>query len=91
MTNISCASDVQSLIDLDEKDDINKATLILSYAWRYTIGAIISTLTDHCTSHKLNQTETYVWMCCLCINNSEFLISLAMAELKTRMSSQMCV
>jgi len=63
------ASYVHSLIS-DEKDDVNKATLMLSYTWSYTIGDIISTLTDHCTSHKLDQTEIYVWICSLCLNQN---------------------
>jgi len=68
MDNRVGASYVHSLIDSDENDAVNKATLMLSYPWSSTIGDIISTLTDHCTSHNLDQTETYVWICCLCVN-----------------------
>eukprot|EP00928_Gymnodinium_smaydae_P043501 TRINITY_DN29130_c0_g1_i1.p1 TRINITY_DN29130_c0_g1~~TRINITY_DN29130_c0_g1_i1.p1 ORF type:complete len:852 (+),score=217.22 TRINITY_DN29130_c0_g1_i1:233-2788(+) len=44
------------------------ANFMLSYTWGYEVGDIIDTLVDFCTSKELAVQETYVWICCLCIN-----------------------
>lgn len=35
---------------------------------RYKIGDIVDTLWDFCLSKKLDPKRTYIWICCLCIN-----------------------
>ena len=51
-----------------DSDKVGQATFMLSYSWGYTIGDIVDTLLDHCKSQKLNPYRTYVWICCLCVN-----------------------
>ncbi|CAJ1404838.1 unnamed protein product [Effrenium voratum] len=43
------------------------ASFMLSYTWGYQIGDISETLSEFCSSRGL-QLVTYVWICCLCIN-----------------------
>ena len=51
------------------KDLVGPATIMLSYTWGYQIGQIIDTLQHFCTSnHNLDPKRTYVWICCLCVN-----------------------
>ncbi|CAB9520254.1 Kinesin light chain [Seminavis robusta] len=53
---------------LQGEDHVGKATHMLSYSWNYTIGDIVNTLTDFCLQNNLNPKRTYIWMCCLCVN-----------------------
>lgn len=53
---------------LKERDLVGPATLMLSYTWGYEIGQIIDTLNHYCTSNGLDTKRTYVWICCLCVN-----------------------
>lgn len=53
---------------LEGEDNVGEASFMLSYSWGYKIGDIIETLTSHCKANKLNPKRTYVWLCCLCIN-----------------------
>ena len=41
---------------------------MLSYAWGYTIGDIVDILVAHCEAEVLDPKRTYVWICCLCVN-----------------------
>ena len=34
----------------------------------YSIGDIVETLVDFCRSHALDPKRTYIWICCLCVN-----------------------
>ena len=45
-----------------------RATIMLSYTWGYTFGAIGSALTAFCAKHGLDPRTTHVWICCMCIN-----------------------
>ena len=45
-----------------------RATIMLSYTWGYTFGAIGSALMAFCTKHGLDPRTTHVWICCMCIN-----------------------
>ncbi len=45
-----------------------RATIMLSYAWGYTFGAIGSALVAFCVKHGLDPRTTHVWICCMCIN-----------------------
>ncbi|CAB9530832.1 Kinesin light chain [Seminavis robusta] len=53
---------------LKGKDHVGEATHMLSYSWDYTIGDIVDTLSDFCLQKKLNPKRTYIWICCLCVN-----------------------
>jgi len=51
------------------KDKVGRATFMLSYVWGYTIGDIIDTLWDYCCQQQgLDPKRTYIWICCLCVN-----------------------
>jgi tetratricopeptide (TPR) repeat protein len=50
------------------KDHVGKANVMLSYTWKYAIGDIVDTLWEFCETHKHDPKRTYVWLCCLCIN-----------------------
>ncbi len=45
-----------------------RATIMLSYTWGYTFGAIGRALTAFCAKHGLDPRTTHVWICCMCIN-----------------------
>ncbi|CAB9523312.1 Hydra magnipapillata [Seminavis robusta] len=53
---------------LQGDDHVGEATHMLSYSWNYTIGDIVDTLSDFCLQNNLNPKRTYIWMCCLCVN-----------------------
>lgn len=45
------------------------ARLMLSYTWGYKVQSeIVDTLMDYCKSASLDPQETYIWICCLCVN-----------------------
>jgi hypothetical protein len=50
------------------EDYVGPATIMLSYSWSYGVGDIVQTLSDYCEDHDLDPKRTYVWICCLCIN-----------------------
>jgi len=50
------------------KDNVGPATIMLSYGWGNSIGDIVDTLTDYCNSYQLEFKRTYIWICCLCVN-----------------------
>ncbi|CAB9510843.1 Kinesin light chain [Seminavis robusta] len=53
---------------LQGEDHVGEATQMLSYSWNYTIGDILDTLSDYCLRNNLNPKRTYIWICCLCVN-----------------------
>jgi len=53
---------------LQGDEHVGPSSIMLSYAWKYTIGDIIDVLTNYCTTNNLNPKEVYVWICCLCVN-----------------------
>lgn len=54
---------------LTGEDHIGPATIMLSYGWGNTVGDIVDTLMDYCqSSQNLDPKRTYVWICCLCVN-----------------------
>lgn len=53
---------------LEGEDNVGHATHMLSYGWGYSIGDIVNTLEAHCAASHLNPKRTYIWICCLCIN-----------------------
>lgn len=44
------------------------AQLMLSYTWGYAVGDIVHTLRSLCTRTGRDPAHTFVWICCLCIN-----------------------
>jgi len=44
------------------------ASFMLSYTWGYNIQDIIDTLHDFCKTRGLAKSKTYIWICCLCVN-----------------------
>ena len=53
---------------LSGQDNVGIANVMLSYSWGYSIGDIVDTLDDFCNSKGKDPKKTYVWICCLCIN-----------------------
>lgn len=49
-------------------DHVGPSTAMLSWTWKYTVGSVVETLEDYCLEHGLNPKRTYIWMCCLCVN-----------------------
>jgi tetratricopeptide (TPR) repeat protein len=50
-------------------DNVGKATCMLSYTWGYSmLGDVIPSLMQHCKDANLDPKRTYVWICCLCVN-----------------------
>ena len=47
---------------------MGRATIMLSYTWGYTFGAIGSALMAFCAKQGLDPRTTHVWICCMCIN-----------------------
>ncbi|CAB9497671.1 Kinesin light chain [Seminavis robusta] len=70
--NVRCPHDHQmgaAYVDcLSGEDHVGEATHFLSYSWSYTVGDIVDTLSDFCQANGLNPKRTYIWICCLCVN-----------------------
>ena len=47
---------------------VGRANVMLSYTWGYSIGAISSALMAFCERTSRDPSATYVWICCMCIN-----------------------
>ena len=58
-------------LDGRNKDDVGKATHMLSYCWGNTIDDITTSLVDYCETNRLNVKRTYVWLCFLCQKNED--------------------
>jgi Tetratricopeptide repeat len=69
---VICLNDSQkgaAYVDcLAGEDNVGYATHMLSYSWGYTVGDIVDTLVDFCATNDLNPKRTYIWICCLCVN-----------------------
>ncbi|CAB9515220.1 Hydra magnipapillata [Seminavis robusta] len=52
----------------DDPDNVGLATRMLSYTWNYAIGDIVDTLVEYCETTDQDPKRTYVWICCLCVN-----------------------
>ena len=52
----------------NDPNKVGTATYMLSYCWHYTVGDIVDTLIHHCISKNMNPYSTYIWICCLCVN-----------------------
>ncbi|CAB9524044.1 Kinesin light chain [Seminavis robusta] len=52
----------------DDGISVGQANVMLSYTWGYRIGDIIDTLVDFCYTTNRDPTQTFVWICFLCVN-----------------------
>lgn len=52
----------------DDAHNAGKATHMLSYTWGYVSGKIISSLVEYTKQQGLDPKQTFVWICCLCVN-----------------------
>jgi len=53
---------------LEGEDHVGDASFMLSYTWGYEISDIADALVAYCRDRSLDAERTYVWICCLCIN-----------------------
>lgn len=53
---------------LQELEYVGPADMMLSYGWGNTVGDIVDTLVDYCSTQQMDPKHTYVWICCLCNN-----------------------
>ena len=53
---------------LQGADNVGMATHMLSWTWVYSVREVVDTLVGYCETNKLDPKRTYVWMCCLCLN-----------------------
>ena len=53
---------------LNGEDNVGRATAMLSYGWANTVSEIADVTSAYCDNQKLDPKKTYVWICCLCIN-----------------------
>jgi len=56
------------------------ATHMLSYTWGYAIGDVVGALVRYCEEHGLPLARTYVWICCLCVNQHRVKEAVAAGE-----------
>ena len=61
-------------------DAVGKATQMISYSWGYTVGDIVATLVEHCRAAELDPKRTYIWICCMCVNQHRVKESQAAGE-----------
>lgn len=53
---------------LSGTDNVGRSTHMLSYAWQYKVSSIVAALQSFCERPERKPKQTYVWICCLCIN-----------------------
>lgn len=53
---------------VDGDDNVGRAGFMLSYTWGYKLRDIIESLSNFCKGKELDPKRTYIWICCLCIN-----------------------
>ena len=53
---------------LQGADHVGMATHMLSWTWVYSVTEVVDTLAGYCETNKIDPKRTYVWMCCLCLN-----------------------
>eukprot|EP00931_Biecheleriopsis_adriatica_P034170 TRINITY_DN19766_c0_g1_i1.p1 TRINITY_DN19766_c0_g1~~TRINITY_DN19766_c0_g1_i1.p1 ORF type:complete len:755 (-),score=191.37 TRINITY_DN19766_c0_g1_i1:8-2272(-) len=67
----SCPRDSRSglaYIDCLCEGEAGLSTHMLSYTWVYRVGDIADSLELFCRAMSLRPTDTFFWICCLCIN-----------------------
>eukprot|EP00035_Acanthoeca_spectabilis_P015655 m.314236 g.314236 ORF g.314236 m.314236 type:complete len:1719 (-) comp16409_c0_seq16:107-5263(-) len=53
---------------LNERDDVGKATALLSYTWSYKLTSVANALRRWARSSGLDAKRSYIWVCALCLN-----------------------
>ncbi|CAB9510301.1 ANK [Seminavis robusta] len=53
---------------LEGSDHVGCATHMLSWTWSYTVQDVVETLVGFCEQNRLDPRKTYIWICCLCMN-----------------------
>ena len=51
-----------------EEGATGRASIFLSYTWRYLVKDIVESLKDQCELEGRDIKSTYVWICCFCNN-----------------------
>ncbi|CAB9496746.1 Hydra magnipapillata [Seminavis robusta] len=52
----------------DDPDKVGPSHFMISYSWGYCIGDIVDTLVSYCDEQNRDPKSTYIWICCLCVN-----------------------
>jgi tetratricopeptide (TPR) repeat protein len=52
----------------DGDDHVGPANVMLSYSWANSVEDIVNVLESFCSKNNLDPKRTYVWICCLCVN-----------------------
>lgn len=55
-------------VDTLSDKDAGIATYMISYSWGYTVRDICDTLQIFCKEKKADPKRTFIWICCLCVN-----------------------
>ena len=55
-------------VDCVPNDQAASASVMLSYTWSYTVGDIVDTLLEFCSTSGRDPNKTCFWICCVCIN-----------------------
>lgn len=53
---------------LTAEDDVGPATALLSYTWAYRIVSVANALVRWAEAGDRRHHSTYIWICCLCLN-----------------------
>ena len=69
--SITCPRDGRlgaAYVDCIPNAQAGQASVMLSYAWSYTIGDIVDTLREFCRTSGHDTESTFFWICVFCIN-----------------------
>ena len=53
---------------LNGDDHVGLANHMLSWTWKYSVLDVVTALESYCNANELDPRRTYVWICCLCLN-----------------------
>lgn len=53
---------------LDGDDHVGLANHMLSWTWSYSVRDVVGTMVGFCEANNYDPKRTYVWICCLCLN-----------------------
>jgi len=66
---------------LSERDDVGRATALLSYTWGYKVISVASALVRWVENGGRDPHRTYVWICSLCLNQHRMIKAVTPEEL----------
>ena len=69
--SITCPRDGRlgaAYVDCIPNVQAGQSSVMLSYAWSYTIGDIVDTLREFCRTSGHDTESTFFWICVFCIN-----------------------